>query len=98
MFEPPHRLAYTWGEDELHFELAPSDGGCILTLTNVLDERNAAARNAAGWEVCIGLLDKHLAGEPTDGAHSDSPEEWQQVYESYVAGGLPAGAEVPDSA
>lgn len=38
VFEPPRRLAYTWGNDELHFELEPAgDGGCALTLIDVLE-------------------------------------------------------------
>lgn len=96
VYDPPHQLAYTWGEDELHFELAATDGGCTLTLINVLDERAAAARNAAGWDACIAQLDKLLAAEPTQGAHSDDPGQWQQLYERYVADGLPAGAPMPD--
>lgn len=97
-FDPPHRLAYTWAGGELHFELEPADTGCTLTLINVLDARNAAARNAAGWDVCLGLLDQQLAGERTAGPHSDSPEDWERIYGSYVTDGLPSGAEVPDPA
>lgn len=96
VYEPPTRLTYTWGDDELHFELAATGEGCTLTLIDVLDARNAAARNAAGWDVCVGQLDRLLAGQQPAGAHSDTPEEWQHNYGSYVADGLPSGAEVPD--
>lgn len=97
-FDPPHRLAYTWGGDELHFELAPTDAnGCTLTLIDVLEASDAAARNAAGWSVCLAEFDKHIAGEVTAGPHdSDSIKQWRPLYESYVAAGVPSGAWIPD--
>lgn len=94
--EPPHRLGYTWGADELLFELEAVDGGrCRLVLTNFLDAENAAARNAAGWSVCLRELDKLLAGDQADGPHSETAESWHGYYENYVAAGLPYGADVP---
>ena len=27
-YEPPSRLSFTWGPDELHLTLEPADGGC----------------------------------------------------------------------
>jgi uncharacterized protein YndB with AHSA1/START domain len=95
-FEPPRRLAYTWGADELHFELEPTGtGGCILTLVDVLDVRDAAARNAAGWSVCLAELDKHLSGGVADGPHSATAQPWRPHYDDYVAAGMPSGAPVP---
>jgi uncharacterized protein YndB with AHSA1/START domain len=93
-FDPPHRLAYTWGNDELHFHLAATGTDeCTLTLIDVLEADNAAARNAAGWTVCLAELDKHVAGHHTDGPHG--AESWQPLYESYIAAGLPSGAWLP---
>jgi len=94
--DPPSHLAVTWGDDELRFELEPlDDGGCRFTLCNLLGARDAAARNAAGWDICLGELDKYLAGEATDGPHSPTAKAWQPCYEAYVAAGLPSGAYVP---
>ena len=94
-YEPPRRLAFTWGDDELHLILEPlPQGGTELTLINVLEARNTAARNAAGWHACLEVLDQHLAGAETDGPHG-SDDGWQPLYESYVADGLPSGAPVP---
>ena len=67
----------------------------MLTLTNVRDARDAAARNAAGWAVCLAELGKLLAGRTADGPHSATAESWQEHYDSYVAQGLPSGAFVP---
>jgi uncharacterized protein YndB with AHSA1/START domain len=95
--DPPRRLAYTWGDDELHFTVAP-DGPdrCTLTLVNVLAERDSAARNAAGWQVCLGELDKLLAHGVAAGPHSDTAQAWQPLYDAYVAQGMPAGAPIPE--
>ena len=97
--EPPRRLGFTWGGDELLFELEPVDGGarCRLVLTNFLEAENAAARNAAGWSVCLKELDKLLAGARADGPHSETAEPWQGYYENHVAAGLPYGADLPDA-
>lgn len=96
-WEPPRHVSYTWGEDELHFDLAESEGGCRLVLVNVLGDRSAAARNAAGWTVCLAELDKALAGRPGGGPHSDDTEPWQPYYEAYQAAGFPSGADIPSA-
>lgn len=70
----PHRLAFTWGEETLRFELTPHAGGTRLILIDELPA-SAAARNAAGWESC---LDRLAGLEPADDA-------WQQRFESYAA-------------
>ncbi|HYS41783.1 MAG TPA: SRPBCC family protein [Pseudonocardiaceae bacterium] len=96
VFDPPHRLAYTWGGDELHFHLSPTgEDECTLTLIDVVEAENAAARNAAGWSVCLAELDKHIAGQITSGPHADSAESWQRWYDSYIAAGMPSGAWLP---
>jgi hypothetical protein len=80
----------------LHFALeARADGGSVLTLTDVLEARDAAARNAAGWTVCLAELGKHLAGQVSDGPHSHTAESWQEHYEACVAAGMPSGAYIP---
>jgi uncharacterized protein YndB with AHSA1/START domain len=96
--EQPRRLAFTWGGNELHFEIEPQGGhGSMLTLTDVLDARDAAARNAAGWEVCLAELGKHLSELAPHGPHSVAAESWQQHYDWYVAAGMPSGAAIPGS-
>jgi uncharacterized protein YndB with AHSA1/START domain len=60
--ERPHRLAFSWGEEMLRFELNARDAGTRLVLIDTLPS-SAAARNAAGWEVC---LDRLAGGAPAD--------------------------------
>lgn len=96
--DPPRRLAFTWGGNELRFELEPAGpdaGHCRFTLIDVLDERDAAARQAAGWHVCLAELDKLMTGQLPDGPHSATAEPWRPRYDAYVAAGLPSGADIP---
>ena len=94
-FEPPRRLAFSWAGDELHFMLEATDAGCRLVLVNVLAERDTAARNASGWQVCLGELDKLLSGIASGGPHSADAAAFGPIYDEYVASGMPSGAELP---
>ncbi len=95
-YDPPRRLAFTWGGDELHLTVEPDGAAaCTLTLLNVLEAPDTAARNAAGWAVCLAELDKDLSDGSADGPHSAAAEPWQEHYAAYVAAGMPAGAPVP---
>jgi uncharacterized protein YndB with AHSA1/START domain len=58
----PHRLVFTWGEDTIGFELTATDGGTTFVLTEELGA-SKAARNAAGWEVCLERLVDGVVGE-----------------------------------
>lgn len=99
VYEPPSRFAFSWGGDELHFALeADGDSSCTLTLTNVLESRDAAARQAAGWSVCLAEFNKLVSGALADGPHSGTAEAWQPYYDAYVADGMPWGAVIPESA
>ncbi len=99
-YDPPRHLAFTWGGDELHLTLEPAGAaGTRLVLINVLADLDAAARNAAGWAVCLAELDLVLAGRPGDGPHGPAAAaRWRPSYEAHLAAGLPGGAPVPDSA
>lgn len=96
-YDPPREVAFTWGADEVHLLLAEEGGGCVLTLVNVLEQGPAAARNAAGWTVCLIELDRLLdGGDVGGGPHSPLADSWRPHYDAYVAAGLPSGAEMPD--
>ena len=97
--EPPAVLELRWGTDRLRFELEPADGGAATTLTllDTLDAVGTAARDGAGWHVCLDTLELHLDGRTTPWSSSD---RWREVHPSYVAAlppeastiGPPAGA------
>lgn len=94
-YQAPARLAFSWGGNELHFELEPAGkGGCSFTLIDVLQAENEAARNAAGWSVCLAELDKLMAGAQASGPHADT-QSWREYYDAYIAAGMPSGAPIP---
>lgn len=73
--DEPRVLAYTWGEETLRFELTATDaGGTRLVLFDELDP-GLAARNAAGWEVCL----ERLAGRVPRG------DVWGELFARYDA-------------
>ena len=95
-YEPPRVLAFTWGGGEVHIALeAVGEDRCRFVLTNVLTADDEAARNAAGWDVCLGELDKVVRGEESQGPHAVPATAWRATYESYVRSGMPAGAVIP---
>ncbi|MHB9857290.1 SRPBCC family protein [Streptomyces sp. YIM S03343] len=97
--DPPRHLAFTWGGDELRFDLEDLDGKRTrFTLTNVLEAADTAARNCGGWEVCLLALDATVAGAPHRGPHSEDAADWAPIYRAYVAAGVPSGAPVPPGA
>jgi uncharacterized protein YndB with AHSA1/START domain len=89
-YDPPTLLAYTWGKeegerpDELRFELRLHDDGCLLTLVHVFDDRFKAARDGAGWHVCLDSLAAHLEGHDDPPAHDpDLPGPWERLNSEY---------------
>lgn len=94
-WEPPTRFAFTWGGDELHFDLRTVGETTELTLTNVLEARDTASRNAAGWSVCLTELRAHVTGGNAHGPHSDSAPAWEPIYAAYIDAGMPSGAAIP---
>ncbi|HEY9311176.1 SRPBCC family protein [Williamsia sp.] len=95
-YEPPRRIEFTWGADEVHIQLeSGDDDGCTLTLTNVLEAADTAARNSTGWTVCLLELDKFLAGTPTTGPHGADAAPFEPIYQEFVRAGVPSGAPIP---
>lgn len=80
-YEPSSLLEFKWGEDLLRFELQVVDGGTLLTLSDTFDELGRAARDAAGWHVCLDLLGRHLLGEDPP---ADQDTAWKSVHAQYV--------------
>ncbi|HEY6524057.1 MAG TPA: hypothetical protein VIY10_09835, partial [Solirubrobacteraceae bacterium] len=93
---PPRRLSFTWGDDVLTFELEERDAGaaCRLAFSVVLDSADKAARDSAGWDDCLDLLDRVVAGETPK--RPFKPESWRARYDEYKRQGFPATAPIPD--
>jgi uncharacterized protein YndB with AHSA1/START domain len=78
---PGRALEFSWGTDRLRFELEPDGDGTRLTLLDTLDELGKAARDGAGWHVCLDQLEHHLDGTTPSWSVSD---RWREVHPSYV--------------
>ena len=79
-YDPPKRLEFRWGPDTLRFELEPDGRGTMLTLVDVLEELGKAARDGAGWHVCLEALSHHLVGDPQAG---EQRGRWNEVAPGY---------------
>jgi uncharacterized protein YndB with AHSA1/START domain len=79
--DPPRLLEYTWGPDVLRFEIEPSASGCTLMLLDTFIEPGKAARDAAGWHVCLEALVATLDG---CGVAGSVESRWQAVHPGYV--------------
>jgi uncharacterized protein YndB with AHSA1/START domain len=60
--DAPRRLEYTWGGNEMRWELEPLGSGTRLTLWTSIN-RHFIAMGAAGWHICFDVLDHLLAGD-----------------------------------
>jgi uncharacterized protein YndB with AHSA1/START domain len=61
--EAPKLLEYKWGDNDMRWQLEPLGTGTRLTLWHNIDRRYVAM-GAAGWHICLDVLDRLLAGEP----------------------------------
>jgi uncharacterized protein YndB with AHSA1/START domain len=84
-YDPPRALAYTWGGDELHWELHPDGAGCVLRLTHIFDDRLKAARDASGWHLCLDALSSSLDADPRPqrGSEPHLPLGWHELNREY---------------
>ena len=88
--EPPRRFAFTWGDDVLRIELDRGGDGCLLRFTCLFDDPERAARDAAGWHVCLDLLEQHLGGAATDAPEQRAPRAMARALRG-VPAPRPAG-------
>jgi uncharacterized protein YndB with AHSA1/START domain len=77
--DPPGVLAFTWGDDVLHWELRGDGRGCLLIFTHTFDDRAGAASFASGWQVCLDALAAVVDGRPVEAAGPSA-----KAHERYV--------------
>ena len=61
--DAPKLLQYQWGDNEMRWQLEPLGAGTRLTLWHSID-RGFISMGAAGWHICLDVLDRFLAAEP----------------------------------
>jgi uncharacterized protein YndB with AHSA1/START domain len=83
-YDPPRAFGYQWGDDLLRWELQAHDDGCVLILTHTFDDRLKAARDAAGWHVCLDALQASLAGDSDSReVMSGAEKAWEPLNAAY---------------
>jgi uncharacterized protein YndB with AHSA1/START domain len=90
-YEPRTLLEFRWGTDVIRIELREVPGGTELTLLDTLEVLGKAARDAAGWHVCLDALESSLGGA------ADAREEmtrWAEVQPHYVESFGPEAATI----
>jgi len=61
--DAPKALEYSWGGQDIRWELEAVGGGTRLTLWHNID-RNFISMGAAGWHICLDVLDRFVRGAP----------------------------------
>lgn len=84
--EAPRVLEYTWGEQDVRWQLEPlAGGGTRLTLWHNIDRR-FIAMGAAGWHLCLDVMDRFIGGTPvgrTVGPDAMKVGGWQRLHAEY---------------
>jgi len=85
--EAPKALEYSWGGNDIRWELEPlGGGGTRLTLWHDID-RGFISMGAAGWHICFDVLERHLGGQPIGrivGADAMKFGGWQRLNAEYA--------------
>jgi hypothetical protein len=83
--EAPRLLEYSWGEGDIRWELEPLESGTRLTLWHNIDRRYISM-GAAGWHICLDVLNQFLAGDPIGRivAGDAMKFDWQRLNAEYA--------------
>lgn len=85
--EAPRLLEYSWGGNDLRWQLEAIRTGTRLTLWHNIDRRYIAM-GAAGWHICLDVLDRALSRDPIGrivGPDAMQVDGWPQLHQGYVA-------------
>jgi uncharacterized protein YndB with AHSA1/START domain len=83
--EAPRLLEYSWGGNDLRWELERQGGGTRLTLWHKIDRRYISW-GAAGWHICFDVLERALSGASIGrivGAEA-MKFDWQRLVTEYA--------------
>lgn len=84
--DAPRLLEYNWGGQNIRWELEPLGAGTRLTLWAQID-RNWIAMGAAGWHICLDVLDHLLGATPMGrivGRDAMKFGGWQRLHVAYT--------------
>ena len=83
--EAPTLLEYSWGGNDIRWELEPLANGTRLRLWHNIG-RKFVSMGAAGWHICFDVLDRFLAGDPIGRivGREAMKFEWQRLNTEYA--------------
>jgi len=83
--DAPKALEYNWGGFDIRWELEGSHGGTRLTLWHNINRR-FISMGAAGWHICLDVLDHLLDGNPIGRiVGGDATKfDWQRLNVEYA--------------
>lgn len=84
--DAPNLLEYNWGGFDVRWQLEASAGGTRLTLWTNIDRR-FISMGAAGWHICLDVLDHLLGGDPIGrivGPEAMKFGGWQRLNGEYA--------------
>ena len=84
--DAPKLLEYNWGGNDMRWQLEAFGGGTRLTLWTSIDRRYIAM-GAAGWHICLDVLDRLLSGDPIGriaGHETMKFGGWQRLSAEYA--------------
>ncbi len=84
--EAPRVLEYTWGGQDIRWELEAVGDGTRLTLWHNIDRR-FIAMGAAGWHICFDVMDRLLSGTPIGRIVAGDALKfggWQRLHAEYA--------------
>lgn len=84
--DPPKVLEYQWDGRDTRWELEAKGSGTRLTLWTSID-RHFISMGAAGWHICLDVLDHLLGNEPLGriaGSDALQFEGWQRLNKEYA--------------
>jgi uncharacterized protein YndB with AHSA1/START domain len=84
--DAPNVLEYNWGDFNMRWQLEASAGGTRLTLWTNIDRRYISM-GAAGWHICLDVLDRLLADQPLGriaGPEAMKFAGWQRLNAEYA--------------
>jgi len=98
--DAPTLLEYNWGDFDMRWQLEAVGRGTRLTLWTQIDRR-FISMGAAGWHICLDVLDRLLDGQPIGrivGPEVMKFDGWQRLNAEYAkqfSAAVPNGTSSP---
>jgi uncharacterized protein YndB with AHSA1/START domain len=85
--DPPRLLVHRWGGHLLRWTVSPAEGGSVLEVRQLFEDRADASSYAAGWRICLGTLAATRDGVVRERVSGSRAVDygWQELRDQYAA-------------